>query len=236
MVVALAALAGLPSACSETDASARSTTSVPPAEVPLPPSTSASPGSTAGPEPTGVPGLDSTEPFCAAWAGYAGTLQALGIAASFGDLPSDRFASLELAAAPLLVDVARAIDDSWPAELAAEHAAVVEQRMGPYVRRAERGVEALVAAGVGDQQLSELRAAWHAALALRDPEAPVIEVHVGADVQSALDAAGRAYDSAVTPFAQDPSLSGGGVAAPLTDEYLAVHCPDLASSGVGDAI
>ena len=56
----------------------------------------------------------------AAWAAYAGTLQALGVAASFGGLPSDQFAALELAAAPRLVEVAAAIDASWPSELAGE--------------------------------------------------------------------------------------------------------------------
>ena len=45
-----------------------------------------------------------------------------------------------------------------------------------------------------------------------------------------------AYDKARTPFAQDPSLAIDGVETPLTDAYLAVHCPDLASSGVGDAL
>ena len=112
------------------------TTSVPPAEVqsrasdPLPP--------TAPPGPTGVPGLDATDPFCSAWASYVGTLQALGTAASFGDLAGDRFAALELTAAPRLVDDAAAIEASWPPELAAERTIVVEQRIGPYARRAQR--------------------------------------------------------------------------------------------------
>ncbi|MEY2400600.1 MAG: hypothetical protein QOJ08_711, partial [Ilumatobacteraceae bacterium] len=38
------------------------------------------------------------------------------------------------------------------------------------------------------------------------------------------------------PFAQDPSLVILGVESPLTDAYLVAHCPDLASSGVGDAL
>jgi hypothetical protein len=55
-------------------------------------------------------------------------------------------------------------------------------------------------------------------------------------LQAKLDAAGRAYDKAVTPFADDPSLVTEGVDTPLTDGYLSVHCPDLASIGVGDAL
>ena len=191
----------------------------------------------AAPEPTGVPGLAAPDPFCAAWAGYAGTLQALGIAASFGDMPSDRFAALELVAAPRLVEVAAAIDAAWPSELSGERAAVVEQRLGPYVRRAQNAVAALTDAAVGAAELAELSAAWQAALASRDPMLPVIAVPpVGYELQAKVDAAAVAYDSERTPFAQDPSLAVSGVETPQTDAYLAAHCPDLASSGVGDAL
>ncbi len=90
-----------------------------------------------------MPGLAAPDPFCSTWANYVGTLQALGTAASFGDLTSDRFAALELVAAPRLADDAAAIAAAWPAELAAERTIVVEQRIGPYARRAQRGVETL---------------------------------------------------------------------------------------------
>jgi hypothetical protein len=196
---------------------------------PLPP--------TAPPGPTGVPGLDATDPFCSAWASYVGTLQALGTAASFGDLAGDRFAALELTAAPRLVDDAAAIEASWPSELAAERTLVVEQRIGPYARRAQRGVEMLSNAGVTADELVVLSAAWDAALLARDPASPVIDVPPVADeLQAKVDAAAQAYNSAVTPFAQDPSLVVDGLAAPETDAYLAAHCPDLVSSGVGDAL
>ena len=53
----------------------------------------------------------------------------------------------------------------------------------------------------------------------------------------ALKEALRAYErEAETPFPQDPSLVVDGVKTPLTDAYLTTHCPDLSSSGVGDAI
>ena len=89
---------------------------------------------TAAPEPTGVPGLDADDPFCSAWAGYAGTLQALGIAASFGELSSDQFAAVELVASPRLVEVAAAIDAVWPSELVGERTVVLDKRIGPYAR------------------------------------------------------------------------------------------------------
>jgi hypothetical protein len=184
-----------------------------------------------------VPGLAAADPFCSAWAGYAGTLQALGIAASFGDLSSDRFAALELMAAAHLVDDAGRIAATWPAELAGERSPVVEQRIGPYARRAESAVAALTDAGVTTSELVTLSSAWQAALSARDPAVPVIDVPpVAPDLEAKVDAAAVAFDAAVTPFAQDPSLVIVGVESPLTDAYLVAHCPDLASSGVGDAL
>ena len=92
-------------------------------------------------------------------------------------------------------------------------------------------------AGVSDAQLTAMASTWQAALATRDPDVPVIALApVAADLQAELDVAAAAYDAAVTPFAQDPSLVVDAVATPATDAYLVVHCPDLASSGVGDAL
>jgi hypothetical protein len=192
---------------------------------------------TAASEPTGVPGLGAVDPFCSAWAAYVGTLQALGIAASFGELPSDQFAAVELLATPRLVEVAAAIDVSWPSELSAERWFVLDKRIGPYARRASAGVDFLRTAGVSDAELVTLSADWQQALSVRDPQAAVIELPpVAAELQAKVDAAAAAYDRAVTPFAQDPSLVVDGVEAPATDAYLVTHCPDLAWSGVGDAL
>jgi hypothetical protein len=164
-------------------------------------------------------------------------LQALGIAASFGDLSSDRFAALELVASSRLVEVASAIDAAWPAELEDERDVVIDKRIGPYARRAQSAVAALTEAGVTTAELAVLSAAWQAALLARDTEVPVIVVPpVAADLQSKIDAAAVSFDKAVTPFAHDPSLAIDGVETPLTDAYLVAHCPDLASSGVGDAL
>ena len=192
---------------------------------------------TAASEPTGVPGLTATDPLCAAWAAYVGTVQALGIAASFGGLSSERFAALELEAAPRLVEVAASIDASLPPELASERTVVTELRIGPYARRAKSAVDALTAAGVTPDELSTLSSTWQSALLERDPQAPVLSVPpIAADLQAKVDAAAAAYDKVVTPFAQDPSLVVDGVKMPLTGAYLVAHCPDLASSGVGDAL
>lgn len=235
----LAVVAFAATGCDSTESSAGPTTSTPPAEAAGPGASTAvtTVPISAVPESTGVPGLAADDPFCAAWAGYAGTLQALGIAASFGDMSSDRFAALELQAAPHLVEVAAAIAAAWPAELLGERSLVIDQRIGPYARRAANAVAALTDAGVTAAELATLSAAWQAALSKRDPAAPVIEVPAIADeLQSKIDVAAEAYDAAVTPFAQDPSLAVDGVQTPATDAYLVAHCPDLASSGVGDAV
>ena len=223
--------------CSGSGASAGPTTSVPPPEATRSPTEVIV---SSAPEPTGVPGLSSTDPFCAAWATYAGTVQALGVAASFGDLSSESFAALELTAATDLVAAVRTIDATWPQQptaLTMERESVTDKRIGPYGRRAGKAVDALVAAGATEFDLSTLRAAWQIALARRNPQLPVIAVpEISVELQSTLDDAGRAFNSEVTAFASDPSLTTERVATPETDAYLGAHCPDLASSGVGDSL
>lgn len=229
----LAIVTATASACADSARTSPPTTSLPPAEVHAPITIT----TTAAPGPTGVPGLNAPDPLCAAWAAYVGTVQALGIAASFGALSGQQFAALELQAAPRLVEVAATIDQSLPAELDSERAVVVDQRIGPYARRAKSAVDALTAAGVTPADLTALSATWQSALLARDPEAPVLSVPpVAADLQAKVDAAAGAYDQVITPFPQDPSLVVDGVKTPLTDAYLTTHCPDLSSSGVGDAI
>ncbi|MEY2581318.1 MAG: hypothetical protein QOE09_1167 [Ilumatobacteraceae bacterium] len=223
------------SGCTEVTSSADPTTSIPPTEIPG--STPSAVANTAGPEPTGVPGLTASDPLCAAWAGYVGTVQALGVATSFGDLSSAQIAALELASAPYLVEVAAGVDQAWPVELQPERSVVIEQRIGPFARRAGRAVDALVAGGVTRAELAALKSAWESALATRDPQLPVLAVpNSSVETQAKVDAAAIAFDSAVTPFAQDPSLVVDAIRAPLTGAYLAAHCPDLAASGVGDAL
>jgi hypothetical protein len=192
---------------------------------------------TAPPEPTGVPGLNAADQFCAAWVAYSASVQALGVAASFGDLSSEQLAVLELVAAPRLVAAVDEITASWPEELTAERAVVVESRLGPYFRRALSAVAAITATGVAEPGLEALREAWQSALESRDPESPVIDIpDIAPELRAQIDTAATAYDNAVTPFAQDPSLSVEGIDTPVTDAYLATRCPDLAASGVGDSL
>src|SRR4051812_6167794 len=220
--------------CRNVGSSARATTSAPP-DAGIASDTDVA--TTAVPAETGVPGLTANDPFCAAWAAYAGTLQALGVAGSFGELSSDQLAVLELRAAPRLVESAAAIGARWPQELAAERDLVLDRRVGPYARRAQRGVDGLVDAGATPADLAALRSSWQHALSTRTQADAVIDLPaVDPLLQPRLDAAAAAFDAAVTPFASDPSLVVDAVKTPLTDAYLAAHCPDVAASGVGDAL
>jgi hypothetical protein len=193
--------------------------------------------STVAPEPTGVPGIDDSDPFCAAWAVYSGTVQSIGIANAFGGLPSSGIARIEVIAAASLVESVGGIGSRWPAELVGERSTVLTDLVGPFDRRAQKAVAALRDAGVGDDELAELAVVWMTALRERTAEDPVIAVPpLRDDLAAKVDAAAAAFDAAVTPFADDPSLIVESVETPLTDAYLSATCPDLASSGVGDAI
>lgn len=234
------------------DAGSSSGPTVPPttvvAEPSVPPTTDPSPSdapattaagstTTVGPEPTGVPGIDDADEFCAAWARYSGSLQAIGVAVAFGDLTSLDVARLEVIASAALTDAVNGIGGRWPAELVGERSVVLTDVVGPFARRAEKALAALVAAGASEDDLGELRLAWLDALRRRDSTNPVIDVPgVPARLGNLIEAAAATFDAAVTPFAQDPSLAATSADTPATDAYLATTCPDLASSGVGDAI
>src|SRR3954464_2860719 len=90
-------------ACSNPGSSAGVTTTSAPPDAQIARDTIATVATTSVPDATGVPGLAATDPFCAAWAAYASTLQVLGVAGSFGGLSSHELAVLELRAAPRLV-------------------------------------------------------------------------------------------------------------------------------------
>ncbi len=185
----------------------------------------------------GVAGLDDPNPFCAAWARYSGSFQLLGVAQSFGAMPSDQVAVLEMFASPVVRAAVDAIAEEWPTELAGERAAAVDDFLGPFGRRADKAIADLRAAGATDAQIVQLSDAWLNVLATRDPLNPAIERPA---LDPALDAivgtAAEVFDANVTPFSDDPSLRVGDVVIPNTNTYLAATCPALASNGVGDAV
>jgi hypothetical protein len=188
-------------------------------------------------EPTGVPGLDDPDAFCASWAVYAGTLQAIAVAQAFGGLSTMEITRLEMVAAAHLSRSVTGIGANWPPELFGERAAVLTSYVGPFDRRAQKALQILSELGVTEDEFDELAATWDRALRRRVPEQPVIDVpRLSPRLEEIVGQAAQRFDAAVTPFGDDPSLDVSGVAKPLTDVYLSEHCPDLASIGVGDQV
>jgi hypothetical protein len=181
----------------------------------------------------GVPGLDSPDEFCSSWSRFGGSLQVISVASAFLSAdPTEAFA-IEVAASPVVTDSFERLLSAWPEELTDEFDTVADTVFGPYAARAADAMEALSAAGATEADLTELSAAWISALAQRDPTTPEVALALPADLQSMVDAA--AEDFAVdhpTVFA-DPALKNE-VATPLTDQYLAVSCPDQGSLAGGE--
>jgi len=187
--------------------------------------------------PTGVPGIDDDDPFCAAWARTTATGQLLRIAAGFGGLDSLGLARLEVLASPNLLSSGVELAGSIPEGLEIEGQLYLEGVLGPPGRRAERAVQLLTDAGATDAQLDELVAAWAEVLRTRDPALAVPELPTfDAELETRIGAAAAALDEQVTPYGQDPSLDTSANAVPEIDAYVAERCADLTDLGVGDAV
>lgn len=227
-------VAVLLAACSDDGTAPESGAStVAPSTLPVDSAPVASPA----PEPTGVPGLDDDDPFCADWARYAGTVQVLSVAAAFGELDELGLTRLEIAAAPDLVTTIGVLAARWPDEIASERDTVLAGSMGGWRERSGAVVDTVQAEGVDTGQLAGLGLAWTELLASRDPEAPVPDLGAYTPEQLAvLDAQAPIVLGALGAFTTDGALRREPVDAPATRAYLAATCPDLAASGVGDAI
>lgn len=185
----------------------------------------------------GVPGLDDPDAYCASWAAYSGTLQAIGVAQAFGGLSSAEVARLEVVAAAALVDAVNGIGANWPSALLVERSDVLSNLVGPFGRRAQRALSMLMDAGATDIDLQQFTQLWDDALHARLPDEPVIALPpLSSELEDLVRTTTQRFDAAVTPFADDPSLNVSAVQTPLTKAYLAEQCPDLASSGVGDEV
>jgi len=173
----------------------------------------------------GTPGLDSEDAFCSSWSRFAGSFQVVAVTAAFGSGPPEQLAALEVVASPT---VTTAYDDllaNWPDELADEEALVADEFLGPFARRLDVAREALDTIGADDATIAVISEAWLTGLAQRDPSTPEFVVDLSDDVWAAIDEAAAAFAAQRVPFGSDPSLVTN-VVTPLTDEYLAVSCPD----------
>lgn len=174
---------------------------------------------------TGVPGLDATDEFCAAWSRFFGSFQMVSVNHGMGVGSDEERTAVEVIAAPTVVAAHGALSDAWPDDLASEADAALDGRFGPFARRLTAGVDALRAVGATDAQLDALADAWLVTLSERDPENPGVVVGLDPDLTTLVDAAVPAYVGDVDPWFDDDTLVTD-VVTPETDSYVAVECPD----------
>jgi hypothetical protein len=181
-------------------------------------------GSLPGPTDVGVPGLDSSDGFCAAWSRFGGSWQVLQVAAVFGPEP-DRVSTLEVIAAPVVIVAFDGVFDAWPSELASERDIVRTEYFGAFRRRADVALGALLDAGATDEDLAVIARAWEEALAGRRPDEPVPTVVLDGEVAGIVRDAAVGFGERIPGLAEDPSMFITA-ATPLTDAHLASACPD----------
>ncbi len=172
----------------------------------------------------GIPGLDSPDRFCAAWSRFGGSWQVILGAAVFGDDPADAF-RLEVIASPVVGEAYDAVFAAWPPELAGERDVVADQYFGAFQRRSADAAAALDEAGAGAADREAISEAWIAALSVRDPEQPVLDVALPDGIDPLVTEAARLLATRRVPFPADPSMV---IVAetPATDAYLTATCPD----------
>lgn len=176
------------------------------------------------PRATGIPGLDSDDPFCAAWSRFAGSWQVLSVGSSFLGDP-DRVATWEVASSPVIAEAYAALIDNFPEQLAAEADAVAEGYFGVLLRRSSDAGSALIAAGADADAIGRLSEAWLAALAARDPADPDLTFAVPSDLDAMVAEAVAALIADRVEFHLDPAMVVV-VETPGTDAYLGTACPD----------
>ncbi len=182
----------------------------------------------------GLPGIDSSDPFCRAWSEFAGSFQALTFASVVG---SDPFAAarLEVVAAAVVVAAVQSLDEEFPDSIADEREPFVADVVGPFGRRAARATQELRAAGLTPDDVATLGDAWLVALVETGVDDPDIVVAVPDDLTAAVDEATTAFAANVPSIAADPSLVTDAETA-ATFDYLAQRCPDQGTLGGIDAI
>jgi hypothetical protein len=182
---------------------------------------------------TGVPGLDSDDRFCAAWSRFAGSFQVIAVTAAFGEGPPEQVDTLEVLAAPVVVDAYDELLAAWPDELAAEEDVARDDLLGPLTTRLREGVRALGDAGASEADLAAVEEAWLTALAARDPSTPEFAVDLPDGLWEVVDEAAALFGERTPAFADDDRLVTDAD-TPMTDEYLALTCPDQGTLAGGE--
>jgi len=172
---------------------------------------------------TGVPGLDSSDRFCAAWSEFGGSWQVIVQSAFEGDAAA--VARLEVIAAPLVTQAYDELFEVWPGDLETERGVVADAYFGAFLRRSADALASLEAAGAAADDLDRLAAGWRAGLESYDPNVGGIEVAVEDGLEPLVAAAADAFTDTRLPLVDDPAMVITA-ATPLTDQFLATACPD----------
>jgi hypothetical protein len=181
----------------------------------------------------GVPGLDSPDQFCSSWSRFGGSFQVVSVASTFLSADPAAAFAIEVAAAPVVTDSFERLLAAWPDELAGEFDTVADTVFGPFAARAADAMARLSEAGATEADVVELTDAWISALAQRDPTTPEIALELPADLELLVDTAAADFAANHPTVFADPELVNE-VETPLTDEYLAVSCPDQGSLAGGE--
>ena len=178
----------------------------------------------------GVPGLDSLDQFCSSWSRFGGSFQVISVASAFLSADPAAAFAIEVAASPVVSDSFERLLAAWPDELASEFHTVADT---VFAARAAAAEATLTAAGVTEADVIELTGAWISALAQRDPTTPEVALELPANLQSLVETAAADFAADHPTVFADPELVNE-VETPLTDQYLAVSCPDQGSLAGGE--
>lgn len=182
---------------------------------------------------TGIPGLDSTDRFCAAWSRWAGSYQVVSVTAAFSDGPARDVAALEVLASTVVVAASADLLASWPDAIKTERDRAADQYFGPFTRRSEIALGAFQAAGADATIVAATREAWLDALARRDPANLELSIDLPDAIWSIVDTAAADLLTERVPFSDDQGLVIAADTSAI-DDYIAATCPDQGALAGGE--
>lgn len=183
---------------------------------------------------TGVPGIDSENAFCRSWSRYAGSVQALSLAWALQ--PPAEAARLEVAATAAITQAVERMADDLPAEIESNRQALTVDVPGPFLRRAERARALLAEAGLGEDQIDTLGAAWIDAITEQGVESESLSIEIPPELDAALDVASQAFAAELPSVVEDPTLDTTAFDIGPSLEYISAECPDQGTLAGNDVV
>ena len=183
---------------------------------------------------TGVPGIDSDDVFCRSWSTYAGSVQALALAWALQS-PADA-ALLEVAATAAITQAIGGMADALPEAIESNRQALTVDVPGPFLRRADRARALLVDAGLGEDQIDTLGAAWVEAITAQGVESETLIIDVPPDSVAALDVASQTFADELPSVVEDPTLDTTAFDIGPSLEYISAECPDRGTLAGNDVV